>query len=676
MNGFHFLRPDWLFALLPLAALLIALLVRGRRDTPWSEVVDAHLLPHLLVGKGGGRSVLPLAILGVAWTLGVLAMAGPAWMEKPAPKFRSDVPPLMVLLDLSDSMLAKDVSPNRIGTARHELRALLGRLSPRPMALIAVAGTAHSVTPITDDKDILLSMLETLEPDLMPISGSHAEAGFEKVSAMVAAGQWKEADILLIADDASKEAIETARKFAGQGLKTSVLAIGTAAGTISRGSETMAVPVNSSALSALSQSGNGVMVSQRADTSDTERLMKHLSESDPTFAKGAEDGRKVWRDDGGWVILCLLPLAALVFRRGWIALFFFVLTFQPHSASAFEWLDLWQTPDQQGLKALQDGDGAKAAQLFETPFWQGVARYRAGDLDGALQIFQGLKEAPAHYNRGNILVRQGRLHEALKAYKQAIDLEPSFDNARHNRNLVSEVLNRSTAPSEDKPERPGKAPPEEGETKKGSKTAPGQAPQGGVEKNESPGETKKLESPKTGGQGGGAANIDKKKDDEGDGVEGQSSTGGDIAEKLERGKQQPIKSDGQGGNKSENQRRPPQKTIPRQEVPKNLPKTAAGKRPGTNSAKVPNLDGESQSGGANKGEADKGDGATGTEGKVDRSTPETEKETAAAGMDAETSRALKQWMERIPDDPGGLLREKFKREAESLSSVPRGGPSW
>lgn len=93
MSGFHFLRPEWFWVLVPLAALFVAMFNRSWQKTPWSKVVDAHLLPHLLVGKRDGKPVWPLIFLGSGWVLSVLVLAGPSWSEKPALKFRSDASP-------------------------------------------------------------------------------------------------------------------------------------------------------------------------------------------------------------------------------------------------------------------------------------------------------------------------------------------------------------------------------------------------------------------------------------------------------------------------------------------------------------------------------------------------------------------------------------------------------
>ena len=676
MSGFHFLRPEWFWAVVPLAFLLAAMLNRSWQKTPWSKVVDAHLLPHLLVGKRDGKPVWPLIFLGGGWILSVVILAGPSWGEKPALKFRSDASPLVAVLDLSHSMEAADVAPTRLAAAKNELRALVKRMPPRPLGLVVYAGTAHAVTPLTEDREILLAMVETLTPDIMPVPGSRLTAALGKAAVLIEVGSWDEADILVFADGADSASAAAAKKLAGQGFAVSVLAIGGENGTIAIDDETVEVPLDRVALAAVARSGGGITVAQQADGADTERLLQWVSRQNAAFARSSEEGHRTWRDDGAWVLLPLLPFAALVFRRGWLALLFLTMLVQPRVGFAFEWDELWMTPDQRGLEALQGGNGERAASLFADPFWKGVALYRSGDLEGALKQFEAMKTAPAQYNRGNILVRQGRLNEALQAYKEALQLKPDYKNAQYNHDLVSEVLNRVTAPSDDKPERPGKAPPEEKEAKKGRDAASKQAPQGGFGKQDQDEKGQKKPVPKEGPQSPGGANDGANKESDNERLEGRSSESGKSVEQKKDGAERRKSSGGGQTARPEEKRQPPQVKKKEGKKPDVMPKEARGKTPGSRALKSDDTQGGGQQGEDAQGQKEDGEGDGGTEKPKSKTAEEKPKEQQAAGLSAEESQALRQWLDRIPDDPGALLREKFKREAERLTSIPRDGPKW
>ena len=98
-------------------------------------------------------------------------------------------------------------------------------------------------------------------------------------------------------------------------------------------------------------------------------------------------------------------LGALAFRRGWVGL---VLLLVPLSAGAVDWDALWQRDDQRGVAALEQGDPARAAQLFEDREWKASALYRAGRHDESAQTLEGHDTQRAHYNRGNALARAGQ----------------------------------------------------------------------------------------------------------------------------------------------------------------------------------------------------------------------------------------------------------------------------
>ena len=121
----HFIRPGWLL-LLPLAVLLPWAWRRSRRAAgDWSRVCDPHLLRWLSVDKAGadlpgGRRWLA----GLALLLVILALAGPSWQKLPDISY-SARDARVVVLDLSRSMLAEDLRPNRLTRARFRLADLL-----------------------------------------------------------------------------------------------------------------------------------------------------------------------------------------------------------------------------------------------------------------------------------------------------------------------------------------------------------------------------------------------------------------------------------------------------------------------------------------------------------------------------------------------------------------------
>jgi len=125
-DEFHFLSPAWLWVLPVLPLLLWGLRRHQGAANPWQGVVDAKLLPYLLVEGQAERSRLPLILLGLGWLLGVLALANPTWERLPVPVYRGQQA-VVVVLDLSQSMQTPDLAPSRLERARYKISDLLDR---------------------------------------------------------------------------------------------------------------------------------------------------------------------------------------------------------------------------------------------------------------------------------------------------------------------------------------------------------------------------------------------------------------------------------------------------------------------------------------------------------------------------------------------------------------------
>jgi Ca-activated chloride channel family protein len=171
MAAFHFLRPEWLWGLLPLVGILVFLAKRGANAHVWESVCDAHLLPHVLVGTTGAKSRSPIILLGLGWTLALVALAGPVWSQLPQPVFRAESA-LVIVLDVSRSMDAQDVAPTRLTRAKHKILDILQARQEGQTALVIFAGESFVVSPLTDDSRTMKTLVQTLETNLMPVQGS------------------------------------------------------------------------------------------------------------------------------------------------------------------------------------------------------------------------------------------------------------------------------------------------------------------------------------------------------------------------------------------------------------------------------------------------------------------------------------------------------------------------
>ncbi|WP_335924999.1 vWA domain-containing protein [Shewanella algae] len=445
----HFIRPEWLWALLPLALLLVLQSRRQAGQSDWDRYIAPHLAPLLLTqGSKSRRNRLPW--LGLAWLVAVLALSGPALYKKPLPVFASSTGRVLVM-DMSLSMYATDAAPNRLTQARFRATDLLEQLNEGETALLAYAGDAFVISPLTRDRNTLLNLLPTLSPAIMPVRGSNLAAALEKAKELLSQGGHLQGDIILMTDGVGSRQLNAAKQtIEGSHYRLGILAIGSSQGAPIRlpdgqllkdsRNEVVVPATDFGMLSELASAGNGILVPYSNDGKDLQTLQQWLAtSSDATETDLAGD---TWVDLGPYLALLLLLPLLLSFRSGLpvllLPLSLGLLVSPPSQASG--WNDLWQTRDQQGMQAFKQEDFATAADKFVDPAWQGSARYRGGDYQGALQAFEQDDSATGLYNQGNALMQLGQYEEAIKRYSDALTQVPDMQDAIDNKALAESLL--------------------------------------------------------------------------------------------------------------------------------------------------------------------------------------------------------------------------------------------
>lgn len=463
--AFHLLRPAWLLALIPLAFACVYWWRHYQKNNTWRDLCDAHLLPHLLVDNGQQARRWPIAVLALAWFLAVLALAGPTWKKLPEPVYRQQAARIIVL-DLSKSMDASDVTPSRLTRAKFKVHDILKQSREGQTALLVFAAEPFAVTPLSDDAETIAALVPPLATDLMPTQGSRLDLALLKADELLNNAGMQHGEVFLITDGA--ESLDTAEKATSQlrkhGHRVSVLAIGTQEGApipsqlggfiSDESGNTVIARLDIELLQRIAEVGGGGFQTLSNDDSDINALLNSASIM-PTNSNETRQVRTTdrWREEGPWLLLALLPLAALAFRRGWLTagVLLAIITI-PQPTYAFNTEDLWLRPDQQGAKALQRGEPEAAAKLFKNPGWQGSAHYRAGQYSEAADVFAKSDDADAHYNRGNALAKAGRLKEALDAYTSALGKMPTHSDAQFNRDVVNKLLKQQKSPNNQEPQ--------------------------------------------------------------------------------------------------------------------------------------------------------------------------------------------------------------------------------
>jgi Ca-activated chloride channel family protein len=447
-ESLHFIRPLWLF-LLPLVVILPWAWKRTRRPAgDWSRVCDPHLLRWLSVKQvseqrgHGGPWLAALALL-----IAILALAGPSWQKLPDASF-SARGARVLLVDLSLSMLAEDMRPNRLTRARYRLADLLASTEEGQVGLVSYAGDAYVVSPLTSDMNTIVNLLPALRPDIIPVGGSRADIALDMAVSLLERSGSSRGEVLLVTDSATSRDAAKARELRDRGIITSVLAAGTPEGAPipsgggfvnDRAGNVVIARMDRADLKSLAEAGGGKYTELGAVAPETGLW---LEQDGSEFARRDDALGERWKDTGPWLVLLLLPLALAGFRRG---LFFIIplLVFNglviPEQANAGWWDDVWQRKDQQAYHALSQDDAEKAAALARDPELSGEAWFRSGEYSNAAEAWTRGTSADAHYNQGNALAHLGEYDAAIAAYDQALAMEPGMEDALHNRALVEKM---------------------------------------------------------------------------------------------------------------------------------------------------------------------------------------------------------------------------------------------
>jgi len=450
----YWFRPWWLLLLPVLGWLLWQLWHRKKRAGRWQMILPPAFHAALLSGGSGRDSKLPWIALGLAWLLTVLALLGPGW-QRVEQTSQKPADPLVVVLELTPEMLATDVMPNRLEQARRKLFDLLQIRSDAQTAIVVYAGSAHTLVPLSDDLSTSRNLLDALKPSLMPEAGHRADLAVTKALALLEQAALGDGRILLIASSLTEqERLGIRHALNGKSTQFLMLGIGTAEGspiTQEDGSflkdeqGAILVPrLDEPALKGFASDLDGRFRQARLDDSDLHAL--GLFDGPRNLRNDGQTLRlDTWADQGYWLLLPLLLLAACAGRRGWLLCLPLLLAL-PQPSYAFDLVDLWLRPDQQGVHLLKQKRPAEAARRFEDHQWQGVALYEAGDYARAAERFAEGNDAHAHYNRGNALAKSGELEAALDAYEQALERQPDLRPALTNKALVEELLKQKNNP--------------------------------------------------------------------------------------------------------------------------------------------------------------------------------------------------------------------------------------
>jgi len=587
---FHFLRAGWI-VLIPIAILLIFFFKRRMLTIGnWEKLIDKRLLPYVMSRRQLSDNQYKWWLISLISVLSIIALAGPTWERIEQPSFRTDQS-LVIALDLSRSMNAQDITPNRLTRAKLKILDILERRQGAQVALIVYSANAFTVTPLTSDTDTIIALINSIDTSIMPSRGSYPALAIDKGLQLLNQASVSNGEIILVTDGGiTSDSFSSAQKLRDEGYRLSALGIGSMNGapipketggfiTDNTGQITIS-RLEVDDLKDLVEIGGGNYTSITSNDQDIDTLLSEVysavRESDDSVTTDQ------WKEFGPWLLLIIVPFGSLLFRKGWV--FIFLLTIMPidNSVYALDWNDLWKTRDQQAKEAMESGDYNKAIELFEDSEWLAAAHYRAGNYRQSANGYNNNSNIDHLYNHANSLAKIGQFEEAIENYEKVIAEEPNAEDALYNLNLLKDLLSENQSSEENN---------DDGQSSEEASTGEQSQQQNGDESEQS--------------------------DNEGNSRTGDSDDESDANPNQKLSNEEDIEA-----------------------IEKELERAAE-----ENSNQEPQQEDNNESG---------------IEGR----------------MAQEQQQAMEQWLRRIPDDPGGLLRRKFRYQYQRQGIDQDGNQIW
>jgi Ca-activated chloride channel family protein len=400
-------------------------------------------------------------LCSIATALVVFALMRPSWGYKVV-DYEKSVAEIVIALDVSDSMMAADISPSRYERARRKVLDFVKRAQGERLALVAFSGTASVESPLTEDPSAFLAKLSEIDPSLLPVSGSRVDLALYRSLEVLGYGRKSKAvsveessrpsqsvetgategtkrdsneilptstaqAILLITDgESDSESIKNAmQRVSKAGVRVFVLGVGTTAGAPvpdqakgtgfrkdSRGA-LVTSRLDSDTLKMIANEGKGVYVDSVSDDGDLMQIYDQGIKAALTDSKGAYAQQRVAQEMFQVPLALAFVLLLIAIWRSW----------GRRSVAARSLVVVLL-----GLFAAVWNGSATADDFLNRRDALARRAYQAEDFGGAVAAWKerlaergSAADAADYYNLGNALYRAGDMAAAAEAFKQAAD---------------------------------------------------------------------------------------------------------------------------------------------------------------------------------------------------------------------------------------------------------------
>jgi len=417
-NNFSFAQPLWLLLFIPIIALLI-LLWRSRFNNNMvagQGVIAEHLARVFSLQANKKASNLPILFTIAAVSFVIVAIASPQVNVAGEEKLTS---PLIIAVDLSNSMETKQPSGfTNLKRSQLIIDQLLKQGFNRPVSLIAFAGSAHQVLPVSDQLTLLQVYLGYLDPSVMPQQGDDLNQLLTEI------GRIKNIedlgyDLLIVSDGFSVDESLFAEAVGNH--KVLLLAL-----------------TDEAASQANNLNNVEVLTGQYLDSADNS-LYQRLAD----LAKNNDSNKPVLTNVGYWLLYPVLLLALYFFRKGfslrWLPMVILAVNLTPNKAEA-AFIDWWLTADQQGAYYFDKQDFKEAALRFENKEWKAAAYVNAKEYSKAAAIYEKEDDLTGLFNLAVTNSKGRNYNRAKKLFQLIVTIDPENADAQKNLDIITALI--------------------------------------------------------------------------------------------------------------------------------------------------------------------------------------------------------------------------------------------
>lgn len=439
LNTFHFIRPHflWLFAIMIL--IVAGYIWKGKQNSKWIKIIAEPLRKYVIDNPSQRKQILPIILFLISSSLLILGLAGPTDSKKKMPTVINESE-VWFALDVSQSMMTKDISPSRLERAKFKIRDIFKEKTNTKTGLIVYSGTPHIVFPPSIDNEVFVSYMDVISPDIMPVQGENYSLLFHLADTVFSKLKVP-GTLIILTDNVDNSMVQSVKSFRDSTQNfVKIWLISTEKGgvvpdfkkntSMRYNGQIVTSKLSKQSLDLLKNEERIEIIPITLDNSDVEHITAFIK-AHKKVKKQLTGEDKNWDDKGIYLLWLVLPFMLLWFRRGWVLKGFAVISilFILPSCASQTFKDAFETQNYQAQMLDNKGEHKQAANLFSPIPNKAYSYMKAGDYEAASNLYAMDSTANSQYNAGLLFQQIGDADNAELAFNNAIKMNPDFDKA-------------------------------------------------------------------------------------------------------------------------------------------------------------------------------------------------------------------------------------------------------